>query len=213
MKDLIIIGCGGFGREVVEYVKLINKEEPTWNFLGFVDDNEEATTVEGYNILGGLDELFQMADKVFACIAIADIDARKRIVRECEQHGVRFATIVSPDIKQFGDLCTIGEGSIIATDCVMAINSHVGKHCILNMGTVLGHDTLVGDFVDMMSYTAVMGDVHIGEECYFGVRTTVINGITIASHSKIGACACVIKNIDEPGTYVGVPAKKVKGIG
>ena len=151
-----------------------------------------------------------MADKVFACIAIANIDARKRIAYECEQHGVRFATIVSPDMKRFGDLCTIGEGSIIATDCVMAINSHVGKHCILNMGTTLGHDTVVGDFVDMMSYTAVMGDVKIGNECYFGVRSTVINGITITDHSTIGACACVIRNIEEPGTYVGVPAKMVK---
>lgn len=125
MKNLVIIRCGGFGREVVEYVKLINEEEPTWNFLGFVDDNEEAATVEGYNILGGLDELYKMADKVFSCIAIADIDARRRIVRECEQHGVRCATIVSPDMKQFGDLCTIGEGSIIATDTLSVICSIV----------------------------------------------------------------------------------------
>ena len=55
-----------------------------------------------------------------------------------------------------------------------------------------------------------MGDVHIGDECYFGVRATVTNEITIVPRCKIGACACVIKNIDEPGTYVGVPAKKVK---
>ena len=110
MKDLIIIGCGGFGREVVEYVKLINKEETTWNFLGFVDDNENASTIEGYNILGGLNELYRMVDRVYACIAIANIDARKRIAYECEQHGVHFATIVSPDIIMRGNLCTIGEG-------------------------------------------------------------------------------------------------------
>ena len=87
---------------------------------------------------------------------------------------------------------------------------HYLCYCILNAGGVLGHDTTVGDFSDLMPYTAAMGDVHIGDECYFGVRATVINGITIAPHCDIGARRCVIKNIDEPGTYVGVPAKKVK---
>ena len=60
---------------------LINEKEPTWNFLGFVDDNKKATTVEGHNILGGLDELYKMTNKVFACIAIADIDAMLIIIK------------------------------------------------------------------------------------------------------------------------------------
>ena len=210
MKDLVLIGFGGFGREVVEFIKLINEKEPTWNFLGFVDDNENASTVEGYHIIGGLNDLYMMADRVYTCIAIANIEARKRIAAECEKHGVRFATIISPDVKLRGELHTIGAGTIIATGCELAINSHIGMQCILNTGVALGHDTVVGDFVDMMPYTAAMGDVNIGDECYFGVRATVINGITIAPHSKIGACACVIKNIGEPGTYVGVPAKRVK---
>jgi len=210
MKDLVIVGCGGFGREVVEFINLINDVEPTWNFLGFVDDNKEAKTVEGYNIIGGLEDLYKMADKVYACIAIADIGSRKRLADECEKHGVKFATIVSPDLKVRGKLCTIGEGSIIATGCELAINSHVGKHCILNTGAGLGHDTVIGDFVDMMPFTAVMGDVHIGSYCYFGVRSTVINGMKIADHCTIGACGCVIKNLEESGTYVGVPVKLVR---
>ena len=210
MKDLVIVGCGGFGREVVEIIKLINEIEPTWNFMGFVDDNEQATTIENYNLIGGLEELYNMADKVYACIAIADIDSRKRLADECEKHGVRFATIVSPDIKIRGDLCTIGEGSIVATGCSMAINSHIGRHCILNTGAGLGHDTVVGDFVDLMPEAVAMGDVHIGNYCYFGVRATVINGISITEHCTVGACGCVIKDLTEPGTYVGVPVKMVR---
>lgn len=210
MKDLVIIGCGGFGREVVEFVKLINEQSPTWNFLGFVDDNENARTVEGYTILGGLEALYSIADTTYACIAIADIGSRKRLAEECEKHGVKFATIISPDLKMRGELCTVGEGSIIATGCEMAINSHVGKHCILNTGAGLGHDTVVGDFVDMMPFTAVMGDVRIGDYCYFGVRSTVINGVRIAEHCTIGACGCVIKDLEEPGTYVGVPVRMVR---
>lgn len=210
MKNLVIIGSGGFGREVVEFINMINDVEPTWNFIGFVDDNPEATTIEGYNFIGGLDELYKIAETTYACVAIADIGSRKRIVDECEKHNVKFATIVSPDIKIRGKLCTIGEGSIIATGCELAINSHVGKHCILNTGAGLGHDSVCGDFCDMMPYAMAMGSVNIGNYCYLGVRATVINGINITEHCTIGACGCVVKSLEEAGTYVGVPVKMVR---
>ena len=212
MKDLVIIGCGGFGREVFEIVELINDEKPTWNFKGFVAEKaDQGETIESLTILGNLDELFMINNEnLYACIAIADIAARKRISDECYKHGIKFATIISPDLKQRGDLCTIGEGTIIATGCEMAINSHIGKHCIFNTGSGIGHDTIVGDFVDMMPYAVAMGDVKISDYCYFGVRATVINGLTISEHCTIGACGCVIKNLEEPGTYVGVPAKLVR---
>jgi len=210
MKDLVIIGCGGFGREVVEIVNLINEKEPTWNFIGFIDDNESATTIEDFNIIGGLDKLYEIKDKVFACIAIADLGSRKRIADDCYKHGVKFATIISPDLKQRGNLCTIGEGTIITTGCEMAINSHIGKHCIFNTGSGIGHDTIVGDFVDMMPYAVAMGDVKISSFCFLGVRSTVINGLSITEHCTVGACGCVIKDLEEPGTYVGVPVKLVR---
>jgi len=211
MKDLVIIGAGGFGREIKELVDEINQVSKEWNFLGFVDDNPNLdTTIEGDRVLGGLDYLFTMNPKPFAVIPIAGLNARRRIAKECEKHGIAFATLIHPSFSTRGNMYSIGEGTIICEKCGIAINSHIGKHCILNTGSGLGHDTTIGDFVDLMPYTQIMGDVKIGDNCYFGVRATVINSLSIISNTTIGACGCVVKTIDNPGTYVGVPAKMIK---
>jgi len=210
MKDLVIIGAGGFGRETLALVEEINEANPTWNFLGFIDDNPDATTAEGSIILGGMDYLKNMNPKPYAVIPIANTATRKKLVEECEVLGIPFATLIHPEVKIKGKLCTIGEGSIICDDVILPINSHVGKHCIMNFGCCLGHDTVIDDFVSLMPFTAISGEVYVGKGCYFGVRSTVINQVKIVDNCTFGASATVVKDITVPGTYVGVPAKLIK---
>ena len=211
MKKLTIIGAGGFGREVKEVVDVINEQEPTWEFVGFYDDSPEFTeTIEGDQVLGTIDDLCALEEKPYVVIAIANVNARKMIARKCEEAGCQFATIIHPNFVIRGKIHTIGEGTIICGECNIAVNSHIGKHCILNTCTYLGHDTVVGDFVDLMPCTQIMGDVTVGDYCYLGVRTTVINGLSIVAHTTVGACGCVVKPITVPGTYVGVPVKMIK---
>lgn len=210
MKDLVIIGAGGFGRETLAMVEEINEAKPTWNFLGFIDDNPEADTAEGATILGGMDYLKQMDTKPYAVISIASATVREKLAGECEAAGVPFATLIHPTVRMKGQLCTVGEGSILCEGVLLAVNSHVGKHCILNMECGLGHDTVLADYVSMMSETITGGDTYIGKGCYFGLRCTIINQIRIADNCTFGAAAVVVKSAEVPGTYVGVPAKLIK---
>ena len=210
MKDLVIIGAGGFGRETLALVEEINEAAPTWNFLGFIDDNPEVTTAEGAVILGGMDYLRQMNPKPHAVISIASAAVREKLVGQCEAAGVPFATLIHPSVKMKGSLCTVGEGSILCQDVILAVNSHVGKHCIMNMNCGLGHDTVIADYVSMMSESITGGDTYIGKGSYFGLRCTIINGLTIAPDCTFGAGAVVVKDAPVSGTYVGVPAKLIK---
>lgn len=210
MKDLVIIGAGGFGRETLALVEEINEANPTWNFLGFIDDNPDATTAEGATILGGMDYLKNMNPKPYAIIPIASAKAREKLAGMCEEYGVPFATLIHPNVKIKGKLCTIGEGSILCDGVILAVNSHVGKHCIMNFGCGLGHDTTIADYVSMMSETITGGDTYIGKGCYFGLRCTIINQINITENCIFGASATVVKDVTVPGTYVGVPAKLIK---
>ncbi len=210
MKDLVIIGAGGFGREVKELVDEINQSAPTWNFLGFADDNTELVIPEGDVVLGSVDQLLQVKIKPYLVISVANSAARRNIAEKFEAEGFEFATLIHPDVTIRGNTVTIGHGTIICSKTNISINTHIGKHCIINTSCGFGHDTIVGDYCGFMPRTVLAGEVVVGDSCYFGVRSTVINQIRITDRCTIGACACVVKDITESGTYVGIPAKRIK---
>ena len=97
MKDLYIIGAGGFGREVAWLVERINKVNPTWNIKGFIDDNESlwGTKEDAYNIVGGCDYLKTLGD-VYAVCAVGSARVRKIIIDKLKDSNVRFATVIDP---------------------------------------------------------------------------------------------------------------------
>ena len=208
MKDLVIIGAGGFGREVAEYVRVINEETPTWNFLGFIDD-DKAETPEGYKILGNLDYLLGLKEKPYFAIAIANSVAREKIANRCLEAQMQAATIIHPTTL-IGPNCEIGEGCIICRNCHLTTNVKIGKFNIINGRCSIGHDAVMGDYCSMMTSALIGGETNIGNHNYFGLRCTMINLIDTCDHCTFGACACIVKDTTEPGTYVGVPAKKIK---
>ena len=208
MKNIVIIGAGGFGREVAALIQDINLVESKWNFLGFIDEAVQGETVEGYPVLGNMDDLAKMDPKPCAAIAIADSAARERLVNVCKEMGIALPSLIHPTVV-IGPKVVIGEGCIIGRNAAFTTNVQVGNYCILNIYCTFGHDTRVEDYVSMMSHTAIAGDVVIGRGCYFGLHCTVINLVTITAGCTFGAGCVVARNIDEPGTYVGVPAKRI----
>ena len=210
MKDLVIFGAGGMGREIAQLVEDINAIEKTWNFLGFIDDTTNGPTPEGYPVLGNLEYLLAMENKPYVSVCIANSHLREMIVKKCEAAGCKFATIIHPSVRIKSKQCTIGEGTILCSDVELGINTHVGKFCFLNAACGLGHDAVLDDYVSMMSHTITGGDIHVASHCYFGLRCTIINKIDITSDCTFGACAVVVKDATEPGTYVGVPARLIK---
>ena len=92
----------------------------------------------------------------------------------------------------------------------IGINVKIGEFCIFNSYCNFGHDITIGDYTDVMSEMLMGGECNIGKHNYFGLRCTVINQVDTVDHCTFGACACVVKDAPEPGTYVGVPAKLVK---
>ena len=208
MKSLVIVGASGFGREVRKYVRDINIDEPTWEFLGFVDDGLQGKTPEGDTILGNLDYLLNMNPRPFFCVAIANSKVRQKLAEKLEKNGFLPATIIHPSAK-IGPNVIIGKGSIICMQCILTTNPRIGDYCIFNNNCSCGHDTVLGDYVSIMSDTVLAGDDNVGDHCYFGLHCTVINQLNLVGGCTFGAGSVVVKNITEPGTYVGVPAKKI----
>lgn len=210
MKDLIIVGASGFGREVAWLVERINKVTPTWSILGFLDDNVElqGTKVGGYEVLGASSNTGDYSDAFFVC-AVGASKTRKTIIDGIAVYHPHFATLIDPSVEM-SDRVIIGEGSIICAHTIITVDISIGKHVIINLDCTVGHDAVIHDFVTLYPSANVSGITEIGEGVELGTGMQVIQGRSIGSGSIVGAGAVVVKDIPEKCTAVGSPAKPIK---
>lgn len=209
LKNLYIIGAGGFGREVAWLVERINAETPTWNLKGFLDDNADVQgTLQGeYPVVGGCDYLKGISKEVWLVCAVGASKTRRSIIEKLNEFpNVRYATLIDPSV-----ICskrvTIGEGSIICAGTILTVDISIGKHVIINLDCTIGHDDVVHDFVTIYPSANVSGNVVIGSCSELGTGSQIIQGKRIIDSAIIGAGAVVVSDIKESGTYVGVPAR------
>lgn len=212
MKELYIIGSGGFGREVAWLVERINQETPMWELVGFIDDNQSTwgTSCNGYQVVGGTDVLNDIQHDVWVVCAVGAAKTRKNIIEKVMHlEHVNFATLVDPSVI-FSNSVKIGEGTIVCAGSILTVNIDVGRHVIINLDCTLGHDDIIEDFVTIYPSVNVSGNVHVGAGTELGTGSKIIQGIDIFSDVILGAGAVVSKTLGEAGTYVGVPVKKIK---
>ncbi len=202
MKDLIIFGASGFGREVAWAVERVNKAEPTWNLLGFMDDDEniQGSVINGYKVLGKTGDIKKYSDAYFVC-AVGASRVREKIIENMKaiNPNVKFGTVIDPSVEM-SDLVTIGEGTIICAHTIITVNISIGNHVIINLDCTIGHDAILNDF----------GITNIGHAVELGTGMQIIQGKSIGDYSIVGAGAVVVKDIPEKCTAVGSPAKPIK---
>ena len=212
MKDLIIFGASGFGREVAWLVERINEKKPTWNMLGFFDDNDEIqeNAINGYPVLGKAAESSKYPDAYFVC-AVGASKVRKKIVETLKKSnpGVKFATLIDPSVEM-SKLVKIGDGTIICAHTILTVNIEVGKHVIMYLDCTVGHDAVISDYVTMYPSVNVSGMTNISSCVELGTGTQIIQGKCIGENSIVGAGAVVVKDIPSNCTAVGSPAKPIK---
>lgn len=210
MKDLYIIGAGGFGREVAWLVERINKINPTWNIKGFIDDNESlwGTKEDAYNVVGDCNYLKTLGD-VYAVCAVGSVRGRKLIIDKLKDSNVKFATVIDP-AAIVSNRVEIGEGTIICAGTIITVDIEIGNHVIINLDCTLGHDDVIADYVTVYPSVNISGNVTVGECSELGTGMQIIQGKNIAPNTIVGAGAVVVKDLNESGTYVGSPAKRIK---
>lgn len=213
MKDIIIIGAGGVGREVAFIIEEINKETLTWNILGFIDDNKEihGKVINGYSVLGDLsylDNYEKKEEKPEVIIAIANYNVKKNIVFKLS-NKFKFATIIHPEVS-IHNTVIIGNGSIIYKGVIVTTNITIGNHVIVSPKCGIGHDSIIKDYVSLLWNVNISGNDVIEEGVLIGSGATVIQGRKVGQAAVIGAGAVVVKDILSNTTNVGVPSNIIK---
>lgn len=212
LKDLYIIGAGGFGREVAWLIERINSVEPTWNVKGFIDDNTtiHGTLQDGYPVVGGCNYLMATSQDVWVICAVGSAKSRKKIIEKLKNDSnVKFATLIDPSVM-CSSRVSIGDGSIICAGTIITVDITIGSHVIINLDCTIGHDDIIHDFVTIYPNVNISGNVVIGECAELGTGMQIIQGKNIGKESIVGAGAVVVRDIPEKCTAVGSPAKPIK---
>ena len=210
MRKLYIVGARGFGREVAWLVERINNNNPTWTIEGFIDDNKkiQGSAVNGYPVVGGTDYLLSMTEEVWVVCAIGSAKIKKTVIDKLVANPyIQFATLIDPSVIM-SEIVTVGEGTVICAGSILTVNISLGKHVIVNLDCTIGHDAVLNDYVTLYPSVTVSGNVTVRECVEIGTGTQIIQGKNICANCIIGAGAVVVKDINEPGTYVGIPVVK-----
>jgi sugar O-acyltransferase (sialic acid O-acetyltransferase NeuD family) len=191
MKELALFGYGGHAREVSAHIA-----KPITFFV------EDQWVSRGTLPLTKFDP-----DRWKIMIAVAEPMLRKKIVESLPEETEYFSYI-HPSSLILGDEFELGSGSFIGSFCVVTTNVKIGNHAIINRGNQIGHDCLIGDYFSMMPGAIIGGNVTIGNRVYMGSCANIKQKIYICDDTVLGMNSATVKNIHEPGTYVGVPSKK-----
>ena len=212
MKDIVIIGAGGLGREVGQLINDINQDKKEWNLLGFVDETPEkqGTIINNYPVLGGSGWFDNsLKNNIWAVCAVGNTKGRFNLIKKAEAMDVNFANLIHPSVAR-SEFMDIGVGNIICCNSFLSVNIKLGNHIAINPGCGIGHDTIIGDYVTLYWNVTLSGNVFIDEGCEIGSKSVIIQKKTVGKWSIIGAGAVVVKDMPEECTAVGVPARPIK---
>jgi len=211
MENIVIVGAGGFGREVKMLIDQINAGSKQYNLLGFYDDSvQKGRKVFGLEVLGSIEELNQVTKPTAISIAIGSPKIKKAIIDKLSNTMLSFPRLIHPSVVLGIPSETIGIGAIICAGTIITVNIKIGEFVILNLGCTVGHDTVIGNFCSFMPQSNIAGEVVLGEAVYGGMGVGIINQVTIGNNVTLGAGSVVVKNISSNCLAVGIPAKVIK---
>ena len=202
-ETVIIIGASGHGKVVADIVECSGDK-----VKGFLDDAPDiGETFIGIPVLGTV-KSYKNYPYVKYVIAIGNAKIRERIAKQMQ--GTEWYTAIHPRAVISQIDTEIGEGSVVMANAVINAGAKIGKHCIINTEAVVEHDNILEDFVHVSVGAKLAGTVHIGRRSWIGIGAAVGNNLSICGDCMIGAGGVVVKNIEEAGTYVGIPVKKIR---
>lgn len=215
MQPLLVVGTGGFGRETVEVVRAINEERPTWELVGFLDDDPalHGVEVEGLPVLGpsGGVDAYPRSKVVVSIGNPSNYFSRKRIVRRLGLEPSRYATLVHP-AAVVPRSAQLGPGTVLLAGVVATSRIRLGAHVVVMPAVVLTHDDEVEDYATFASGVRLGGRVRVGEGAYLGAGALVREDRTVGPWALVGMGAVVTRDIPAREVWAGVPAAPLRRV-
>lgn len=210
-KRLLIIGAGGFGREVLAWAEDVQQSEPgvDWQVGGFLDSNPEALAgfAVGLPIVGDPQSYQPEEDDRFIC-AIGDPQTKLEVCHLLRGRGARFINLIHPTAT-IGARCRFGEGIILCPKTILTVDVSIEDFVTLNCHAGVGHDAVVGEGSTLGAFCDVTGGATLGRAVYMGSHAVVAPRVRVGAGTLIGAGSVAIRRTRERTSVIGVPAKRI----
>ncbi|PEW87009.1 acetyltransferase [Bacillus cereus] len=204
-KKLLIIGASGHGKVIADIALKMNK----WQSIAFLDDNENVKSSMGIEIIDNSASISKYVDDHDFFVGIGNNVIREKVQSQLENEEASIPVLIHPSAI-IGEQVYLEAGTVVMAGAVINCCTKIGKGCIINTASTVDHDNVIEDYVHISPGAHLAGTVKVGSGTWLAIGSIVINNINITSECKIGAGAVVIRDITETGTYVGVPARRVK---
>lgn len=201
---LLIIGAGGHGCVVVDLAIKMKR----YSYIAFLDDDAMIKNVMGIKVIGRSSDFLRYIKDYDIFIAIGNNEIREKMHLELERNDAVIPTLIHPGAI-IGSEVIIGPGTVVMAGAIINCRSVIGKSCIINTSATLDHDNVLEDYVHISPGVHTAGAVRIGKKTWIGIGAGVSNNINICGRCTIGAGSVVVKDIEEAGTHVGIPVKRL----
>lgn len=208
MKNLIIIGVGGFAREVFWHAHKAHGFGVDWQIKGFLDGDVKLSAAD-YKLLpatlvGDVDSYDICADDVFTC-AVGTPKARRHLSEKILARGGKFINIIST-LAYVMPTVELGRGVIISPHTDIGDRAKLGDFVATNALTVIGHDAQIGDCSCVMPHATISGKCKIGAEVLIGSGAIILPKAVVGDNATVGAGSVVLKKVRAGVTVFGNPA-------
>ncbi len=203
MRNIVVVGTGGAGKETKWLIERINAVTPTYNFLGYID------VEPGDGIIGDDKFITETTEDLDVVIAMGSMEQRKFLYELYKKNPlVHFPNLIDPTAI-VSEYVTLGEGNVICAGAIITVNVKIGNQNLINFNCTIAHDCTLGDYNTLNPNANVSGACTLGNLIEVGTGSQIVQGKTIGDETHIWAGSCVIKNTKGRCEVVGVPAKVV----
>lgn len=206
MKKLLIVGAGGFGRELYAWASQHPDCGCQWQLAGFLDDNPEALKP-----FGSFAPIFPLtghrpaADQLHL-VGLGMPALKEKLIAPLVSAGAEFLTFVHPSAI-LGARVSLGRGVVVCPGAVLSVDIDVGEFAMVNLNSTIGHDARLGPWTSLSAQCDITGHVQVADRVFLGSRSTIIPGKTVGSRATVGAGAVVVTDVPAAVTVVGIPAR------
>ena len=198
--------------EVAGLIEAVNNARVRWELIGFFDDGETpGRFVNGYPVLGGMEELNAWPSSLSVVLAIGTPKTKRDVFHRIINPRISYPVLIHPSViigsPKYVDM---GQGTIVCAGSILTTHISIGRHVLLNLACTVGHQSQIGDFSSFMPTCNISGEVNIGEGAFWGTGAKIINRRTVGCNVTVGAGAVVIDDLPENVTAVGVPARVIQ---
>lgn len=211
MKDLYIIGAGGFGREVLTIAKDIEPRQDKWRIKGFLNSKSYMNDIDDidtgqYRICESLESHIISDNNVYV-FAISDVNVREKMCTELSKKGAEFINLIHPT-AYVTNTSVLGNGIIITPLSIVSVNTIIGDHVIINGGRI-GHDAVISDYCTIGPQSCVLGYCTLEKKVTLGCNVSIYPHVRVRESTMVGMGSVVIRNTSPHSTIFGNPAVRI----